>query len=1260
MLRRWFDSWRRPIKMQREYINWATPYLNTLPSVRSQLISPETVSQNWWSMLGRSSVQANNSQLAAQYAAGVIAYACMHRRATILSGLPLKVVLRDEPQRISPAQQFLNNASEFLYLIATSWHLYGCFYLRKHYNQYGYPTALSWVNPLDIQPVVRPNGTKELLYYRDYSLQRNIQPQYIIGRWAFDPWNSYNGVSSFEVAMTNIRLERGIKEYGAAFFLNNALAAGFLVIDDANDDQVATMTERYNAAHKGARNAHRIEITNRPVNFVKVTPDPIDLAMRETLDAAGRDTCIAMETNPVLIGLGVAADPLSAQGTYEAILDGHIRHVELPFLRLLGQALTTQWLSTDFGDNQYVIMPDEEKILIDILDSQERSLTAETNIRSGVFSINDGRQFVGRPVLEGIIDRDPMWAIAAFQGGGLMHGEFRKALGQEPIPGMKTKMVWDVDPRVQPPPALPTLGGNDIPPNSPLPILPTTTVQPPENNPIEEREEQQECYVLLDLSNDPDLVALQNHLRHSEEYQQEGIEWTPSDELHITLIAAPTLDPDTLLLLKSALAEVELPPLDLRIGSLDFFDNLGQYAVHLRIRRNAALLALQAQLVDICDELGIALSAYSNPARWKPHITLCYTRQRPKRITYRSPLTVKPKGMLLSHDNGEGEYQIENTGLVPPITRSQENIAAQVGELNAWKKHIKNWHHDQLVSFAPVFLEQGISDWVRQQLDEHWYYGEVLDTAKRALQENAPLEIGATQEEANEYWRHFDELQADLGRDWLEEQRALAQEVYAISETAELTDKQWDEIFIKHRDILLQRWIGDKEPGTLAALALAGAVAGENLLQQKTQRANVKVNVNWKQASLEAVNAAYTHALQNIKGMDNTTRDLVRKALADSTQAGETKEQLASRLRVILPPSGSSDSLKKRADLIAHTESANVYIQGSYERWKAAGIKQYRWETVRDDRVCKICRSRHGKIYNISDGELTVHGGCRCFRRPIVPSNDIPSMEEPNISFVPQQSSTAFSSSEIAFNRYSSKLEEEFTTAVLGAFDNIQNITDLTRLTGGISAIFDLSLEKSREGVWDVIIDTSDVGDVGYSRRITLDTVNKTISIHNEYITLPKELQGSGIGTKIFAQQVLAAQSLGINEISTSAAGDKTSRLSGYYTWPRIGYDGKIPWGDISQEAKDVLPAQFKNAKMLSEVMETPEGRAWWKEYGTGAEVVFDTTPGSYSMRTLENRLSELGMSLKDLDTNTPILDLSNQSGVRITELGKLPKDKKK
>lgn len=136
----------------------------------------------------------------------------------------------------------------------------------------------------------------------------------------------------------------------------------------------------------------------------------------------------------------------------------------------------------------------------------------------------------------------------------------------------------------------------------------------------------------------------------------------------------------------------------------------------------------------------------------------------------------------------------------------------------------------------------------------------------------------------------------------------------------------------------------------------------------------------------------------------------------------------------------------------------------------------------------------------------------------------------------------------------------------------------------------------------------------GYSatRSIRKDKEGKAVAWNQDfYVT--KNLQGKGLGREIFAKQVDTLGKMGVDRIETSAAGGKGQQENGYYTWPRMGYDGPL-----KPEHTAKLPAQFQHHKTVQSLLAAPGGREAWKEHGSDINLAFDLKQGSQSRRILD------------------------------------------
>jgi hypothetical protein len=161
-----------------------------------------------------------------------------------------------------------------------------------------------------------------------------------------------------------------------------------------------------------------------------------------------------------------------------------------------------------------------------------------------------------------------------------------------------------------------------------------------------------------------------------------------------------------------------------------------------------------------------------------------------------------------------------------------------------------------------------------------------------------------------------------------------------------------------------------------------------------------------------------------------------------------------------------------------------------------------------------------------------------------------------------------------------------------------------------------LEFDVGREGVWTA------------SREIRRDADGRVIEQVLMYIDEDK--QDQGLGTEIFASQVVNAQRLGLDRIECTAMREAAFR--GDYAWPRMGYDVKpgepSPVGKACRQGKSAAQVAlrrigFSPESSLRAIMASEQGRAWWREYGVTFKAVFNLRRSSYSMRTLARYVEE-------------------------------------
>lgn len=165
---------------------------------------------------------------------------------------------------------------------------------------------------------------------------------------------------------------------------------------------------------------------------------------------------------------------------------------------------------------------------------------------------------------------------------------------------------------------------------------------------------------------------------------------------------------------------------------------------------------------------------------------------------------------------------------------------------------------------------------------------------------------------------------------------------------------------------------------SLLAFMLAMSIIGTEAAQDDLERVGLAVDpAIATEATQQAARARTAVALGLI---NNTTRTALQNAIPawlanpDRTVNGLLKE---------LDPQMN----RARSDSITRTEGTTVFRDGTNAVGQEAGITQFEWYTMRDERVCPICRPMNGKRRDINgqyDTGLPVsqpppaHPRCRC------------------------------------------------------------------------------------------------------------------------------------------------------------------------------------------------------------------------------------------------------------------------------------------
>jgi hypothetical protein len=146
---------------------------------------------------------------------------------------------------------------------------------------------------------------------------------------------------------------------------------------------------------------------------------------------------------------------------------------------------------------------------------------------------------------------------------------------------------------------------------------------------------------------------------------------------------------------------------------------------------------------------------------------------------------------------------------------------------------------------------------------------------------------------------------------------------------------------------------------------------------------------------------------------------------------------------------------------------------------------------------------------------------------------------------------------------------------------------------------------------------------VSSQRTLSRDENGKLV-MHNDSFGIDDKSSHKGKGFEFFKNQVDALMKAGVDRIETDAEGNANDpEFNGYYTWPRLGYDGTITRRTFAK-----LPQEFQekmgDSRSVLDLMDLPGGKEVWKKHGNRIyNASFDLTPGSRNHKVLAAYIEE-------------------------------------
>lgn len=584
------------------------------------------------------------------YKRNEIIYACITTTASTAASVALLAhdKATDEPQPEHPIQALIARPnpmmSEFDFWSWTFCYqmLAGVAYWQKIRDGRGNVLELWPVRPDYVNPVYPP-GAKDVIYKIKIEgvEQDDIPAADMVVFKLMDPMNYLRGQSPLEIIARTTDVDNSLTDLLKLFMQKGAMPLGVLTSKlQLTDDAVTDIQRRWGDRYGGYANWTIPAVLDNDATYQRVgmTLNEMEFA---GLDArAETRICMVYRIPPILVGSTYGL----SRGTFSNYAEARRQWWEDSLSAQYKQFVDVmqQQLAPDFGED-IVLKWDFSKVPALQEERTARWTRATAALTSGAITVNDAREEMGLPKVgkEGDVFLRPAMSVA---------------VPNNPVDDAPTAEGDDSD-----------IEQTDDEP--PTPDETATNAETTEGKAAKilgaplTPAETKDSYVLLSLENDPSIIAIQNKLKAI----NPGYQWSDPGDFHITLVYAT--GPQDLQLIRNSLPK-SINDLSFEIGALGTFDKPGDLPIYLGVQSTPELLALQSGLAGSFKSLGLSLSPFSDPASWKPHITLGYMPAGSALPVYdASPVTLGAHSLKFSVEVGDSfDVMYVTKSAIKPVT----------------------------------------------------------------------------------------------------------------------------------------------------------------------------------------------------------------------------------------------------------------------------------------------------------------------------------------------------------------------------------------------------------------------------------------------------------------------------------------------------------------------------------------------------------------------------------------------------------------
>lgn len=598
-----------------------------------------------------------------------------------------------------------HNETSLLNLITYDMLLYGEVYIEKVHNVFGRNPSLEWLNPLGMTPFYMD----KIEYFQYGWNQRFVQiPPEKVAYWHNqNPADDFIGLPLVLTVMDKANILRNLDRFLRDYFNNNALPGGLLTPKDPeatlSDQDFNTFKKLLKEEFKGVGGQFRMLASQTPVDIT--TFDQPDLAKNTTVADRNSEAILKVFRVPGVMLGSTANNPYKDS---DEARHWFFMNVVIPLAKGIQEYINVELMSL-FDDSGVTIFEFDT--------SPFDEVTAADQLEAAVIDVQVKGTLIDLYTAAKRQEIDPDKALKNLY---MVQGV--------PVPLSELPTYWEKQLLVSPSVFnAPEITGEPLPaPTNPESVVPTDTGGEPvadaevreeldtstgSDVPRTEAEQQKaiptetkQSYCVMGYFNDTrQILAFQDALRS----HQTTMRFEDPELFHVTLLYSEDVRFGDI---QKALP-INPAAFSITVDGMEVFNTPHGQAIHLTIRKEGTLPAMQAALAMTAKEAGVDISPFSEPDDYKPHITLAYAEESIKHVDI-TPFTLLVNRIEITGDdyepiimqqlksviNVDGHtYHVETRPYLPPL----ELQKAQLAEIKAWEKFAAKRLSKSVKDFRP-------------------------------------------------------------------------------------------------------------------------------------------------------------------------------------------------------------------------------------------------------------------------------------------------------------------------------------------------------------------------------------------------------------------------------------------------------------------------------------------------------------------------------------------------------------------------------